>query len=710
MKQLYKILFLLLSFSFTYAQSPTCETAAAMCSGNQGPFVNTTNVPSFGRLGCLSTTPNPAWFYMQVGVSGNMDFLLSQIRDSNGGGIDVDFILWGPFSTPINCNSLYGYSPGYTGANNVVACSYSPSPTENFSIPNAIAGQFYMLLVTNYANAAGTYTLNQTGGTGALSCDIVCGVQLGPDQLFCSSNVTSYTLTASFNQAPVLGGSPVYTWSLNGVVQTTTTTNTLTVSQNGTWKVSVVRPGCSDLAEDEIEIRFDSPPNANIPPDLNGTAGACSPIFDLTEVEIPLLLPRLPSEYIVKYYLDEGDCFAGNANFIPNPTAFQVSTNTTIYVRIENIGNAICSDTSQYFELIVDCVPPTCELDLTSPIETISQTVCLNSAIDAIVYTIGGDATGAVVTGLPTGVTATVVGNIVTISGSPSQSGVFNYQVETEGCATNEVRLGSITVSVLPTVNSVTSNSPICRDELGTFTITGTPGAVVSYAINGGAIETNELDTNGQFVINIPNVQVAQAIVVSLISDGTCSKVLDISSQIVLSPQPTTPTISVNSPTFCLGANAVFTVNGGAGEVVFYTINGGAEQSVTLSTEGVGVITATSPTESVVVEIVRVAKGSCESATYATATLDPITCAIPKGVSPNNDGLNDTWDLSSFDIKEVEIFNRYGTKVYSQAAYTNQWYGQSDSGKELPDGTYYYVVKLNDLPAKTGWVYINRER
>ncbi|HLO73956.1 MAG TPA: gliding motility-associated C-terminal domain-containing protein [Flavobacterium sp.] len=96
----------------------------------------------------------------------------------------------------------------------------------------------------------------------------------------------------------------------------------------------------------------------------------------------------------------------------------------------------------------------------------------------------------------------------------------------------------------------------------------------------------------------------------------------------------------------------------------------------------------------------------------SSTTLDVvvINCEIPKGISPNNDTKNDTWDLSGYDIRKVEIFNRYGTIVYSKSGYENEWYGQSDNGNELPDGTYYYVIEFNDLPAKTGWVYINREQ
>ena len=82
---------------------------------------------------------------------------------------------------------------------------------------------------------------------------------------------------------------------------------------------------------------------------------------------------------------------------------------------------------------------------------------------------------------------------------------------------------------------------------------------------------------------------------------------------------------------------------------------------------------------------------------------------IPKGISPNNDGDNDTFDLSGIGVRELVIFNRYGISVYSFSGnYTNQWKGQTDKGENLPTGTYFYnIVKSNGLTV-TGWVYINQ--
>ena len=84
------------------------------------------------------------------------------------------------------------------------------------------------------------------------------------------------------------------------------------------------------------------------------------------------------------------------------------------------------------------------------------------------------------------------------------------------------------------------------------------------------------------------------------------------------------------------------------------------------------------------------------------------TCGIQKGISANNDGFNDNFDLQGYNVKQLKIFNRYGTVVYTKSSYENEWYGQSDNGDELPDGTYYYVIDFEDLKTKTGWIYINR--
>jgi gliding motility-associated-like protein len=94
---------------------------------------------------------------------------------------------------------------------------------------------------------------------------------------------------------------------------------------------------------------------------------------------------------------------------------------------------------------------------------------------------------------------------------------------------------------------------------------------------------------------------------------------------------------------------------------------------------------------------------------YTSAIEIPATlCGIPKGVSPNDDGDNDNWDLSGLDIRHVKIFNRYGMLMFEKAHYVNEWHGQDKHGCELPSATYYYLVELTNGEARSGWVYLMR--
>ncbi|MDR0230132.1 MAG: choice-of-anchor J domain-containing protein [Flavobacteriaceae bacterium] len=83
-------------------------------------------------------------------------------------------------------------------------------------------------------------------------------------------------------------------------------------------------------------------------------------------------------------------------------------------------------------------------------------------------------------------------------------------------------------------------------------------------------------------------------------------------------------------------------------------------------------------------------------------------CPIPKGFSPNGDGVNDTFDLSQHGATSIKIFNRLGSEVYSFTGnYTNQWNGKDKNGKDLPVGTYYYIIQAYEK-TRTGWVEINK--
>ncbi|WP_375580075.1 gliding motility-associated C-terminal domain-containing protein [Marivirga tractuosa] len=80
---------------------------------------------------------------------------------------------------------------------------------------------------------------------------------------------------------------------------------------------------------------------------------------------------------------------------------------------------------------------------------------------------------------------------------------------------------------------------------------------------------------------------------------------------------------------------------------------------------------------------------------------------VYNGVSPNNDGENDTWEIGcieNFQQNKVEIYNRAGALVFAAQNYgnnSNAFEGLGNRGvyageKKLPDGTYFYIIDKGD--------------
>ena len=541
MKKIYLFISLVFSIvSFSQAPGGSCATIASFCGDASVPFNNVTNTPNLGNIGCLGTSPNGAWYSFQVSNPGLLEFEISQ-TNAAGVGIDVDFICWGPFSTDPRANSslctttLEDYPNGSNlGANNIVACSYSAAPVENFSITGAVAGDYYVVLITNFSNQSGTITFDQTnntgGSNGSTNCEI-CGVTLGPDRFICNSSVTSVTLTADFYSPPVTAITLNYRWYLNGVLQTTTTTNSLVVTQNGLWRVEVDRVACTPTEYDEIIVEISSGIASNIIGPYSGAVGDCNPSFDLTSYLSDLMTPSNPANYTYEFY-DE------NGILIPDPTNFTPTATTIIFIRIIQ---GTCDDFVGPFDILVDCIPPTCSLTLDSPASTSSQSVCINDAITDIVYSPGGSATGIVLSSgsFPTGVTGSFASGVYTITGTPTQLGTFNYTVETVGCTTNLQLSGTITVNALPTLTSLSSNSPICYGEDAIFYFVGTANSTVSYTLNGGStVLTVLLDASGNGSVTIAGATTNNLINLSNIAVGSCNSTLSNSETVVIQAQP----------------------------------------------------------------------------------------------------------------------------------------------------------------------------
>lgn len=104
----------------------------------------------------------------------------------------------------------------------------------------------------------------------------------------------------------------------------------------------------------------------------------------------------------------------------------------------------------------------------------------------------------------------------------------------------------------------------------------------------------------------------------------------------------------------------------------------------------------------------RVSRGAdCVGTDEVTVVVrEPL--GIPNAFSPNGDGTNDNWVIENMDTypdARVEIFNRWGSKVYDKVGYQNDWNG-TYRGSPLPVGVYFYVILLPGGHKMTGSVSI----
>jgi gliding motility-associated-like protein len=105
---------------------------------------------------------------------------------------------------------------------------------------------------------------------------------------------------------------------------------------------------------------------------------------------------------------------------------------------------------------------------------------------------------------------------------------------------------------------------------------------------------------------------------------------------------------------------------------------------------------------------IRTAAG-CETTASVTIAVAPIDITVrptQKVVSPNGDGINDTWVVEHLERHErhyLRIVDRWGRTVYETRQYRNDW-----SAEGLPDGVYYYVLEVSGMPALSGAITVAR--
>lgn len=270
----------------------------------------------------------------------------------------------------------------------------------------------------------------------------------------------------------------------------------------------------------------------------------------------------------------------------------------------------------------------------------------------------------------------------------------FNYRV-TGSCGTSDEALVSITIKEIPQIPIASVNPIICEgNDLNLFATTLPNAATYNWTGPNGFASTQQNPTinsisatqNGVYTVHATqNACVSEASSVTVLVNPLPSFIL---TQNCVDNQYVVGVVKQNDLSYN-EATATFSWNGPNG----FTSN---QPSITITGGHTGLYSLTIVNEN-----------GCD-ATNAIP-VDRTNCFIPNVITPNNDGTNDSLDLTGFDVDKLEIFNRWGRKVYEKTNYLDQWHGQNMDGGILPDSTYYYIIKLaSETEAKIGWIFLSK--
>ena len=384
----------------------------------------------------------------------------------------------------------------------------------------------------------------------------------------------------------------------------------------------------------------------------------------------------------------------GVAGVFSSSTGLTITSAGAIDLSTSTPGNYIITNT---IAASTGCgvVTATFAIAITAPpVATFSYTgtpYCSNATNPSPTFSGGGIAgVFTSTTGLSINATTGVINVTASTAGTYT---VTNTIASAVGCAA-VIATAQVIITTAPQATISYSDAFYCYNNSGSQAVilTGTTGGTFSATPSGLTLST----VSG--VINASTSQAGTYIVTYIVpASGGCPQFTTTTTVIIV------PEITVELSDVCDGQDFTITALPVAGSfnpltAIYewtgpngYTFGPSSNPSIIVLTPGTYISTVT-----------------FNGCTHVNSQLvNSITCSIQKGISPNGDGDNEAFILA--DVKAISIFNRYGSKVYSHGAnYTNEWHGQSSSGSELPDGTYYYVITRSSGESITGWIYINR--
>ncbi|MGD0709619.1 MAG: ice-binding family protein [Bacteroidales bacterium] len=318
----------------------------------------------------------------------------------------------------------------------------------------------------------------------------------------------------------------------------------------------------------------------------------------------------------------------------------------------------------------------------------------------------------------------------------------LNYNVVITGTCSNDTSINvSLSVNPVP-VALANSNSPVCAGNSidltaltvpgGTYLWTG-PGSYSSTLQNPVILSASLSDAGIYSLIASANgcsstPSTVTVIVINCTTDLSVVKTVNNTYPIIGHTVVFTITATNNGPADATGVIVIDILQSGYTYVSSTTTNGTYSPST-----GVWTIGSLNNGATDILTITATVNSTGDYVNTAIITgneLDPISINnvsvietfpwyffIPEGFSPNGDGINDLFvikGINNYPANTINIFNRWGDKVFEASPYQNTWNGKCTiglrvGGDDLPIGTYFYILNLGDgSDVIKGTIYLNR--
>lgn len=282
-----------------------------------------------------------------------------------------------------------------------------------------------------------------------------------------------------------------------------------------------------------------------------------------------------------------------------------------------------------------------------------------------------------------------------TIGYSNLTATTFYHAIVQNGvCPPDTAGVVTITVDAPPTAGLVATDTSVCYGSSGTLTLTGFSGSIQYWIATTGSGTSTIIDTDNIYAYGGLTETTSYAVV---LQNGICPADTSVGATVTVLPLPianagTDVIIDLGQGT-CLNASGGVSYSWTPAVMLDFT-NIASPCIDTATMVGVFSYTVT----------VTDAMGCSDNDVVTVTVLDTTPVIIPPKIpnlqvcnfiTPNNDSDNDVWNIIDIDMypdNQVMIMNNHGQILFEQTAYNNTW-----GGDGLPDGSYYYLVRINAL-------------